>query len=90
MRAIEIAEVTSMVRPMAAALVERLEDEDHMIRTAAAEILEHCPTAKVQQALQDATHDRSPAVQNAAKSTLAVFADLHQPLAATSATESRL
>ncbi len=90
MRAIEIAEVTGMVRPMAATLVERLEDEDHLVRVAAAEILQHCPTAEVQQALQYATHDRSPAVQNAAKSTLAAFADLHLPWEATSAMESRL
>ena len=90
MRAIEIAEVTSLVRPLAAALVDRLEDEDHLIRAAAAEILQHCPTAEVQQALQGAAHDRSPAVQNAAKSTLATFAGLHLTLGATSPTESRI
>ncbi len=89
MRAIEIAEVTGMVRSMATALVERLEDEDHLIRTAAAEILQHCPTAEVQQALQYATHDRSPAVQNAAKSTLAAFDGLYLPRRATSTAESR-
>ena len=89
MRALEIAEVTGMVRPLAADLIERLEDADHLIRAATAEILQHCPTAKVQQALQYATHDRSPAVQNAAKSTLATFDGLYLPRRATSPAESR-
>ena len=90
MRAIEISELTSQVGPMADALIERLEDADHLVRAAAAEALQLCPTVKVQQALQHAALDRSPAVQNAAKNALAAFAGMHMSVGTTSATESRL
>ena len=90
MRAIEIAEVTGMVRPMAESLIARLEDRDHLVRAAAAETLQLCPTAEVQEALQHATLDRSPAVQNAAKASLGVFAGLKLPLQTLPHLESQL
>ena len=55
------------------ALIELLEDSDHIVRSSAAEALQHCPSAKVQQALEHAAADRSSAVQQAAKSSLAAI-----------------
>jgi hypothetical protein len=55
---------------LADALIERLDDEDHMIRVAAAEALQFCTTADVRSALLTAAGDRSVAVQNAAKNSL--------------------
>lgn len=90
MRAIEIAEIAGMVRPMADALVQRLEDSDHLVRAAAAEVLQHCPTPEVQEALQLATQDRSPTVQIAAKSTLAAIAGLNASWETASRAESQV
>ncbi len=87
LRAIEIAELTNHVMPMADALIERLQDDDHLVRAAAAETLQLCPTAKVQQALQQAANDQSPTVKNAATIALATFAGLQ--LGPTSPAESR-
>jgi HEAT repeat protein len=79
LRAIEIAELTGLVTDLADRLIERLEDEDHLVRAAAADALQFCPTAEVQEALQHAAADRSSAVQNAAKSSLSVFAGINLP-----------
>lgn len=88
LRAIEVAEATGMVKPMSEALIDRLADKDHLVRAAAADVLQLCPTAEVQQALRQATLDRSPAVQNAARIALAAFAGLKLPIDATGALES--
>ena len=79
MRAIELAERLEVVPDVADKLIELLEDEDHMIRAAAAEILQYCPTAEAQEALLRAATDRSPAVQNAANSSLAVLSSFTIP-----------
>jgi HEAT repeat protein len=55
---------------MADTLIERLQDEDHLVRVAAAEALQFCTAADVRSALLAAVGDRSVAVQNAAKSSL--------------------
>ena len=73
LRAIEIAEVMELVPDVSEGLLSLLEDEDHLIRAAVADALQFCPTGEVQEALRRATHDRSGAVQNSAKSSLEVF-----------------
>ena len=80
MRAIELAERLEVVPDVADKLIELLEDEDHMIRAAAAEILQYCPTAEAQEALLRAATDRSPAVQNTANSSLAVLSSFTIPV----------
>lgn len=73
LRAIEMADVMELVPQVSDGLIELLEDDDHLVRAAAADALQFCPTAKVQDALRRAANDRSPAVQNSAKSSLGVF-----------------
>jgi HEAT repeat protein len=55
---------------VADALIERLDDEDHMIRAAAADALAECTSMDVREALLTALGDRSFAVQNAARNSL--------------------
>ncbi len=73
LRAIEMADVMELVPQLAEGLLLLLEDEDHLVRAAAADALQFSPTAEVQEALRKAANDRSGAVQNAAKSSLEVF-----------------
>lgn len=73
LRAVEMADVMSLVPEVSEGLLELLEDDDYLVRAAAADALQFCPTAEVQQALRQAANDRSGAVQNAAKSSLEVF-----------------
>lgn len=70
LRAIEIAEVMGVIPLIADALVERLSDEDHMVRAAVAEALQHCTAFDVRDALLAAIDDRSFAVQSAARASL--------------------
>jgi len=76
MRAIEMAEVMQLVPQLSESLVALLEDEDHLVRAAAADALQLCQTPEVQEALLHATTDPSAAVQNAAKNSLATFVKL--------------
>jgi HEAT repeat protein len=71
LRAIEMAEVMNLVAQIPAALVERLQDEDHLVRAAAASALQGCNRNDVRAALQESMRDRSLAVQNAARASLA-------------------
>jgi hypothetical protein len=70
LRAIEIAELMGLTARVADALIERLDDEDHMVRAAAADALSGCTTMEVRDALLDALGDRSYAVQTAARNSL--------------------
>jgi HEAT repeat protein len=70
LRAVEIAGLMDVIPQVADALVERLSDEDHMVRAAAAEALQCCTGADVRDALVEALSDRSFAVQSAARSSL--------------------
>jgi hypothetical protein len=70
LRGLQMAAAMEVVPQLGEALIERLQDEDHMVRTAAAEALQHCSTADVRAALQAAVGDKSVAVQNAAKNSL--------------------
>jgi len=80
MRAIEIAEVMQLVSQLSEGFLVLLEDEDHLVRAAAADALHLCQTEEVREALEHATHDKSAAVKNAAKSSLATFASLSEPV----------
>jgi HEAT repeat protein len=70
LRAVEIAGAMGVAPQVADALIERLEDEDHMVRAAAAEALQWCSGSEVRSALMEALNDRSFAVQSAARSSL--------------------
>ena len=76
MRAIEMAQLLGVVPKVADPLMEILEDEDHVVRAAAAEALQYCPTPAARKALKHAMTDRSGAVQHAAQSSLAVLSTL--------------
>ncbi len=73
MRAIEMVEVMELTSSVSENLVELLEDTDHMVRAAAADALQFCPTAEVQEALRHAMTDRSGAVQSAARASLEII-----------------
>lgn len=70
LRAIEVAELMGVTAQVAHALVERLDDEDHMVRAAAAAALADCSAMDVRDALLNALGDRSHAVQTAARDSL--------------------
>jgi hypothetical protein len=71
LRALEMATAMSVLPLLADAVIERLQDEDHLVRVAAAEALQFCTASDVRHALLSAAGaDRSVAVQNAAKNSL--------------------
>jgi HEAT repeat protein len=70
LRALEMANAMEVMPLLADALIERLEDEDHVVRVAAAEALQFCGASDVRNALLTAVGDKSVAVQNAAKNSL--------------------
>ena len=70
LRALEIIETLELAPQVADALVERLRDTEHLVRTAAAEALQHCDGADVRDALLASLDDRSMSVQRAAQSSL--------------------
>ena len=69
-RSIEMADSLGLLAEVSDALIERLEDEDHLIRAAAAEALQYCTGTDVRDALIEAMKDRSTAVQASARSSL--------------------
>jgi len=69
-RAIEMADSLGVVAKISDALIERLEDEDHLIRASAAEALQYCTGTDVRDALMAALKDRSTAVQASARASL--------------------
>lgn len=69
-RAIEMADSLGLTAEISDMLVERLDDEDHLIRAAAAEALQYCTGADVRDALMTALKDRSTTVQAAARASL--------------------
>ena len=70
LRAIRAAEAMRALPLIAAALTARLEDDDHLVRTAAASGLGGCEGDDVREALLGALHDRSAAVRAAAQASL--------------------
>jgi hypothetical protein len=70
LRGIEMIAAMGLLPQLADALIERLQDEDHLIRAAAADALQHCTADDVRTALLAAIDDRSIAVQTAARNSL--------------------
>jgi HEAT repeat protein len=70
LRAIQAAETMGALPSIAYALVDRLDDDDHHVRAAAVEALQHCSGSDVRDALIAALGDRSPIVQRAAQASL--------------------
>jgi HEAT repeat protein len=70
LRAIEMVGAMGLLPQVADALIERLQDEDHLVRVAAADALQHCTADDVRNALLAAIDDRSVAVQTAARNSL--------------------
>lgn len=70
LRAIEMVAAMKLLPQMADALIERLQDEDHVVRVAAADALQYCTADDVRNALLAAIDDRSVAVQTAARNSL--------------------
>jgi len=73
LRAIEIAQLLNLVPEISPQLLELLGDSEHLVRAAAADALQHCPTLEVVQALELICNDRSAAVQHAAHNSLAAM-----------------
>jgi HEAT repeat protein len=69
-RAVLAASAMGLARDLEHAIIERLSDDDHMVRVAAAEILAQCDTMPTWDALRDALLDRSVVVQEAAEQSL--------------------
>jgi len=57
-------------REMEQLIINRLSDDDHMVRIVAAEALADCDTMPTWEALRDALLDRSVMVQEAAEQSL--------------------
>ena len=70
LRAIAAATAMGALGDLEQPLLQRLGDEDHVVRAEAARALAACPTAAVRQALADAIGDRSVVVQEAAEQSL--------------------
>jgi HEAT repeat protein len=69
-RAVLAARDMGMVRDLEKSVIELLNDEDHMVRIAAADALADCDTLPTWEALRDAMLDRSVAVQEVAEKSL--------------------
>ena len=84
LRAIEMSAAMGLLPKVADALIERLADEDHVVRAAVADALQHCTAEDVRNSLLNALKDRSAAVQMAARNSLrALGADAPRSGAAT-------
>jgi HEAT repeat protein len=70
LRAIEMVVAMELFPQLADALIERLQDEDHLVRVAAADALQYCTADDVRSALLAAIDDQSVAVQMAARNSL--------------------
>lgn len=82
LRAIDMAASMGLLPKLADALIERLADEDHIVRVAAADALQHCTAEDVRNSLLAALSDRSAAVQTAARNSLRALSDDASPTSA--------
>ncbi len=73
LRGIAMAASMNLGLQLEAAIIERLSDEDHLVRAEAAKALIQCPTEEARQALKVARNDRSIVVQEAAERSLLEF-----------------
>ena len=69
-RAVSAAGAMGLVPELEPLVIQRLSDEDHMVRLAAAKALSECETMPSWEALRDALLDRSAIVQEAAEQSL--------------------
>ncbi len=70
LRAITVAQAMGAIRDLEQALIERLADEDHVVRAEAARALVRCNSSAVHDALIAARADRSLVVREAAEESL--------------------
>jgi len=73
LRGIAMAASMNIALQLEVAIIERLSDEDHLVRAEAAKALMQCPTEEARQALKSARNDRSIVVQEAAERSLREF-----------------
>jgi len=69
-RAVLAAAAMGLAREMEQLIIDRLSDDDHMVRIVAAKALAECDTMPTWEALRDALLDRSVMVQEAAEQSL--------------------
>jgi HEAT repeat protein len=70
LRGVAMATAMNLAGELESCLIERLSDEDHLVRAEAARALAGCSSPAVRAALQTALHDRSIVVQEAAEWSL--------------------
>ena len=70
LRALSIARVIKVVKQLEGTIVGLLKDEDHMVRAEAARALAQGESPSSWEALEDALHDRSATVQEAAERSI--------------------
>ena len=75
-RAIMAANSMGLVRTMEQAVIDLLNDDDHMVRIAAAKALAECETMPSWEALRDALLDKSVIVKEAAETSLRAISQL--------------
>lgn len=90
LRAIEVTDALGVQQETCDGLISLLDDSDHIVRAAAAESLQHCPSERALHALQYAAADRSSAVQSAAKGSLAVLGTANLSLGTSLPAENQL
>ena len=78
-RAIQMAVAMQAIPECESNLIALLSDEDQVLRSAAAEVLVHCPTNTTRRALRDAILDRSQIVRDAVERTLQTLAQHEVP-----------
>jgi len=76
LRGLGIAAAMDLVPEMTASIIELLGDEDHLVRAEAARALGQCRTDEALEALEEALHDRSVPVQEAALRSLRQLGNL--------------
>lgn len=69
-RALQVADAMQVVKQLEAAVIERLQDEDHLVRLEASRALAQCDSAEVCLALRRAEQDTSVTVRETASESL--------------------
>ena len=77
LRGLQMAQSLKVLDKIEDRIVELMHDEDHFVRGEAAGTLAGCHSANARNALEEALHDRSPSVQEAARRCLAMQDKTH-------------
>jgi hypothetical protein len=85
MRAVAVAAAMNLVPQLEMKIIQRLTDEDHLVRAEAAKALVQATSNTARQALLIAFHDRSVVVQEAAQQSLETMARTNRTAEATTA-----